>query len=106
MTTHVVGNGEPAGIVIEGDFTIYTVAQWKGRLFNRLAANSRLDLDLSGVSEIDTAGQQLLIAVKLHAMAIGGSLRVTAHSPAVVDVLDLCRLGSFFGDPVLISKAA
>jgi anti-anti-sigma factor len=106
MATHAEANGERAFIAIEGEFTIYTVAQWKCRLFTRLAANRNLDLDLSGVGEIDTAGQQLLIAVKLHAMAIGGSLRVTAHSPAVVEVLDLCRLGSFFGDPVLIPKAA
>ena len=106
MATRAEGKSERAFIAIEGKFTIYTAAQWKCRLFTRLAANRHLDLDLSGVSEIDTAGQQLLIAVKLHAMAIGGSLRVVAHSPVVVDVLDLCRLRGFFGAPGLISEAA
>ena len=62
-------------------------------------------VDLSGVSEIDTAGQQLLIAAKIRAMALGTTLRVIAHSPAVVEVLDLCRLGGFFGDPVLIAES-
>lgn len=93
-------------ITIEGEFTIYTVAEWKRCLFERLSASRELELDLSKVNAIDTAGQQLLIATKLRAMALGTTLRVVAHSPAVVEVLDLCRLGAFFGDPVLIAEAA
>lgn len=95
-----------ARIAIEGEFTIYTVADWKRTLFDKLAASRVLDLDLSGVSEIDTAGQQLLIAAKIRAMALGTKFRVVAHSPAVVEVLDLCRLGGFFGDPVLMAESA
>jgi anti-sigma B factor antagonist len=106
MAIHVQPENGPARIAIEGEFTIYTVADWKSKLFDKLAAFRALDLDLSGVSEIDTAGQQLLIAAKIRAMALGTTLRVVAHSPVVVEVLDLCRLGSFFGDLVLMAESA
>jgi anti-sigma B factor antagonist len=99
MAHHAHPQNGPGRIAIEGEFTIYTVADWKSKLFDKLAAFRALDLDLSGVSEIDTAGQQLLIAAKIRAMALGTTLRVVA-------VLDLCRLGSFFGDLVLMAESA
>ena len=102
MDIHAEAAGEQGFIAIDGEFTIYAVAEWKLALFDKLGACAGLDIDLSGVSEIDTAGQQLLIAAKRHATATGKRLRLCGHSQAVVDMLDLCRLGGFFGDPVLM----
>ena len=92
-------NGAPARLAIEGEFTIYTVAQWKPRLLEQIDGGAALELDMSGVSEIDAAGQQLLLAAQLHARALGGSVRVSACSKAVTDLLALCWLAGRFGLP-------
>jgi anti-sigma B factor antagonist len=94
---------EPAFLAIDGELTIYAVTEWQQALSAKFAACGALDVDLSGVTEIDTAGQQLLVAAKLHALATGKQLRLLGHTQPVLDMLDLCRLGSFFGDPVLLS---
>ena len=90
-------------LAIDGELTIYAVSEWQQALVARFAACGALDIDLSGVTEIDTAGPQLLIAAKCHALATGKQLRLTGHTQPVLDLLDLCRLGSFFGDPVLLA---
>jgi anti-sigma B factor antagonist len=103
MDNQAQAAGEQGFIAIDGEFTIYAVADWKRALFDKLDTCAGLDIDLSGVSEIDTAGQQLLVAAKHYASTAGKALRLLGHSQAVVDMLDLCRLGGFFGDPVLIA---
>jgi len=50
-------------------------------------------LDLAGVTEIDTAGLQLLLVARRTAAAGRRPLRLRAVSPAVRSVLELCRWG-------------
>lgn len=87
---------------LEGELTIYTAAELKGRLLEALAAPEPLEIDLSQVSEIDTAGLQLLMLAKREAAARGTSLTLTGHSHAVIECLDLCNLTAAFGDQVVI----
>ena len=61
-----------------------------------------MEIDLAGVSEIDSAGLQLLVMAKNEARARGKTLGISRHSPAVLEVLDTCNLEGFFGDAVLI----
>ena len=87
---------------LEGELTIYTAAELKGRLLEALAAPEPLEIDLSQVSEIDTAGLQLLMLAKREASTRGTSLTLTGHSHAVIECLDLCNLTAVFGDQVVI----
>ena len=48
-------------LTILEDLTIYNALEQKQQLLDALSATSRLELDLSQVAEIDTAGLQLLI---------------------------------------------
>ncbi|WP_018150993.1 STAS domain-containing protein [Leeia oryzae] len=89
---------------VEGEMTIFTAASIKEKLAALLSASSRLEIDLSGVNEIDTAGVQLLLATKKECQAKGGDLTLVHHSIQVLDVLDLCNLTTIFGDPVVISS--
>jgi len=93
-------------IAITGELSIYTALELKNTLLAGLSANAELELDLSGVSEFDAAGLQLLVAIKQEATAAGKVLRFTGHSPAVLDLLDLSGLAGFFGDPLLIVRNA
>jgi anti-sigma B factor antagonist len=95
-------NGTQGCLAIEGEMTIYTAEALKERLMGALLECTEIELDLSGVTEIDSAGQQLLVLAKLESMIDNKTLRLVRHSPAVVEVIDLCGLAGFFGDPILI----
>lgn len=83
--------------------TIYNALDQKNRLMSALAEVDMLELDLSHVGEIDTAGLQLLILSKREAARLNKSVTIVAHSPAVRQTLDFCQLAAFFGDPVVIT---
>lgn len=89
---------------IEQEMTIYTAAEMKAQLMGMLEKNAELELDLSQVGELDTAGLQLLILAKRECLARNGNLHLVGHSPAVLDVLNLCNMVQYFGDPVVISS--
>jgi anti-sigma B factor antagonist len=93
---------EPCHFTIEGEMTIYTALELKGRLLAPLDQYAHMEIDLTGVSEIDSAGLQLLVMAKNEARARGKTLSIFGHSPAVLEAMDLCKLEGFFGDPVLI----
>jgi anti-sigma B factor antagonist len=91
---------------IDGDLTIYRAAELKQLLLAPLGEGVTLELDLSGVTEFDTAGLQLLMLARNTAQAAGGELKLSAHSPAVIDVLDLLNLTAWFGDQLVIPPRA
>lgn len=90
--------GEGAGAAaIEGELSIYTVADLKAE-FAALAAGE-LEIDLSGVTDIDTAGLQWLLMAKRRA---GGGLRFVQHSAPVLALIELARLAGRLGDPLVL----
>ena len=93
-----------AGVLrIEGEFTIFRAAELKAVL---LADPAPLEINLSGVTEMDTAGVQLLMLAKQTALAHQRELRLVAHSPAVMDVFEMLNLAAYFGDPLLLTSPA
>ena len=97
-------NSSPPALAISGEFTIFTAADLKPRLLHAVidAESEDVDIDLSEVSEIDSAGLQLMVMTKREALARGKNVRFVRHSDPVLDLVDLCDLSGFFGDPVLI----
>ncbi|QDF95528.1 anti-sigma B factor antagonist [Azoarcus sp. DD4] len=89
-------------LAIVEDMTIYHAAAQKQQLVDALAATDDLEIDLSAVAEIDTAGFQLLILVKREASRLGKKARIVAHSQAVREVVDFFNMAAEFGDPMLI----
>ncbi|MFI3137554.1 MAG: STAS domain-containing protein [Methylococcaceae bacterium] len=79
---------------IEGEMTIYTAAEQKNLLLAFIASGHTLEINLSQVNELDTAGTQLLILAKQHAAKAQKQLRFVMHSKAVLDVLALANLTS------------
>jgi ABC-type transporter Mla MlaB component len=94
--------GETVKLSIDEDMTIYNAGSLKTRIINALGSASELELDLSAVSEIDTSGIQLLILAKREAVAAKKAMRITAHSRAVGELLDLYHIVAYFGDPLVI----
>lgn len=90
---------------VNGEMTIYTAAECRKQLLQCLQSCREAEIDLSGVSDIDSAGVQLLIQAKREGAAHGKAVRLVAHSPAVQEIIDLFRLAGDFGDPMVIAPA-
>lgn len=84
------------------DLTIYHALEQKQALLDALAIGGDLELDLSQVGEMDTAGLQLLILLKKEAQSAGKCVRIVAHSQAVSSLIDFCNVAAEFGDPLVI----
>jgi len=89
-------------LVVTNDLTIYHALELKPTLLDALANTQELELNLSQVSEMDTAGLQLLILLKKEAQRAGKCVRIVAHSQAVSSVIDFCNMAAEFGDPLVI----
>jgi anti-sigma B factor antagonist len=89
---------------VAGEMTIYQAAELKAELLPCLELGAELEINLSGVSEMDTAGFQLLLLTKRVAAGVGKPLRLTEHSQATLEVLDLLNMASYFGDPVMMPR--
>jgi len=96
-------NATAPALAIRGEFTIFCAAEMKARLVETLENPATdLEIDLADVTEIDSAGLQLMVLIKREAIARGKTLRFAQHSAAVLDLLDLYDMVGFFGDPIVI----
>lgn len=89
-------------LILEGPLSIYTAHEIKSCLLAALQDTPALHLDLSQVTDIDSAGLQLLYLAKREATRAGHTLHIVAHSDVVREAIDLCNLNAYFGDPTLI----
>lgn len=85
---------------IDGDMTIYTAAELKDELIRHISTPGEMEMDLSNVGEMDSAGLQLLILAKREAARMNNMLSFNRHSRAVLDVINLCNMAGYFGDPI------
>lgn len=87
---------------IEGELTIFRAMELKPAL---LAMPPVSEIDLSGVTELDTAGVQLLMLAKKTARANGRDVRLVGHSPAVIEVFELLNVAAYFGDHLVMDSS-
>lgn len=88
---------------INGELTIYTAQAEKQHLQAFLETGDELELNLSQVAEIDSAGLQVLIVLKQEAARRQKALRYVMHSKVVLDVLEMTNMTSSFGDQVVLT---
>jgi anti-sigma B factor antagonist len=72
-------------LVLEAELTIRQAAELREQLLQACAAGVSA-LDLSGVTEFDSAGLQLLVACQRSANELGRSLQLRTPSPTVQPV--------------------
>lgn len=93
---------EVGRLTLETDLTIYNAIECKRQLVDALHTLKTLELDLSHIAEMDTAGFQLLVMAKRESQRLDHTLRIVAHSPAVREVIEFYNMVAFFGDPIVI----
>lgn len=86
-------------LLIAGPMTLSTAAHWRERLLAVDDAQGDMELDLSGVSDIDAAAIQLLVRLRQQARGASRRLRLLAPSTCVHEALDFCHLSEFFEIP-------
>ena len=86
--------------------TIDQAAQQKTSLLEALQKHAQMDIDLSNINEMDTAGLQLLLLLKRTAEKAGKNISLVAHSPASLDVIDRYNLAAYFDNPAINSPAS
>ena len=91
-------------MTVEGEMTVAFVTDFDRQMQEARAKDGALELDLSGVTEMDTAGLQAMFMAKRRAAAEGVQLTIVGHSQAVLHVLDLLNVGRELGDPLVITS--
>jgi len=104
MTTDNVSRTDKAALRIDGELTIYRATELKQSLLAALDQTQELEVDLAAVTELDTAGVQILMLLKRQALATERKLHLVAHSPPVLEVFELLNLAAYFGDPLVIPR--
>lgn len=90
LSMHV--KNESSGRVLisfDGEMSIYNVRQIKDSLVESIRKNSGIELDLSKVNKIDTAGYQIIMAAKKEAAGKGKSIRVINPASEVKNIFKL-----------------
>jgi anti-anti-sigma factor len=80
---------------IEGNMDIYSVSDIKSGLSKGFMSSSGIEIDMSEVSEIDTAGFQLLVLARREAGRTGKSFRIVAMSQPVSSVIELYKMENY-----------
>ena len=91
---------------IGGEMTIYDAAELKEKLMGVMEDSRPLELNLSKVTELDSAGVQLLMLVKKEREKQNCSLSLSNHSDEVLNVFELLGLATHFKDPIVMQKSA
>jgi anti-anti-sigma factor len=86
---------------IDGELTIFRAMELKPVIF---AVPPVTEIDLSGVTDLDTAGVQLLMLAKKTAHAQARDIKLVGHSPAVMDVFELLNVAAYFGDHLVMDS--
>lgn len=94
-------------LLVNGGFTIFQAAEYKPQLLGVIDnADDILELDLSGVEEIDSTGLQLLLLMKREAALQYKQLFFNGISPAVQSVIEMLHLHEIFGTEMSLQGLA
>ncbi len=102
MSVDVQQEGTRAKVLVSGEFTIYTVGDIKARLAEVMQNCDDIEVDLADITEVDTAGVQLMLIAKRNP---GKNVVFTNHTPALLRLIDLASLGRTLGDLMVVDAA-
>ncbi len=83
-------------LAIDEDMTIYAIEGLKLALTDEIELCDKLELDLSAVEEIDSAGIQLLLALRRELMLKKKELKLTSVSSVVNNLMESYELKEYF----------
>lgn len=101
MSSSIQLKQKTLSVLVSDELSIYTASALGEQITKKLSGAEKITVNLRQVTEVDTAGLQLLIAIKnLHSEY---DIEFVEHSPAVLEVLELCGMAGEFNDSVILS---
>lgn len=97
----VMGEGRAS---LAGELCVFHAAELKPRLLAIATTTGEQEIDLAQVSEVDTAGVQLLLLAQREAARAGIRLSYVNHSEPVLEALALLNLAPDFGEPAPVNR--
>lgn len=79
-------------LCVQGEMVVYKAQALKESLLPALGNAAGLQLDMSGVTELDTAGLQLLILLKREADEAKKTIKLKNCSVPAMEVFRLCNI--------------
>lgn len=94
MALKIKNTKKKLSLCIDGDFTIYSVEEYRKSIAKRFNADQVLEVDLSEVEDIDTSGLQLLAAMDKQCSDSGTEMMISAASTVAQEAIDAICLVS------------
>lgn len=93
----------PNGIKVHlrEEMKISTVAEDRDHLVQLIQPSHELEIDLAGLEEIDTAGVQLLVALRKEAISAGCDCHFSGCPESAMEAFGRLGLGSLLNEPIL-----
>lgn len=89
----------PGRHLLAGELCIQDAADLKPELLGILVQGADCEIDLSQVSEVDSAGVQLLLMLRREAEQRGCGLSFVNHSAVALEVIQLLNLSTALSQP-------
>jgi len=96
MTINIKNSKGHSTITIDGDLTIFQIADYHKQLVKQCESATSATVELNDEAELDTAGIQLLISLQRQFQSAGGDLTVSTTGEQSAKVIDLFNLSSQF----------
>jgi len=102
MEINAQNNNGRCAVVLGGELTIYVAAELKAGLVDAVGACAETEINLAAVSDIDTAGLQVLVLAKREAAAAGNDTALDGLVQVFIQMRELYNVAALFGDPLVI----
>ena len=96
MSSNIQRKQKTLSIMVSDELSIYSVSALGEEIMRQLPEVEKITVDLSQVTEMDSAGLQLLIAIKN--LQTEYAVEFVGHTSAVLEVLDVCGMAGEFND--------
>ncbi|MBS1208493.1 MAG: hypothetical protein H6R19_891 [Proteobacteria bacterium] len=92
-------------LTVPEEFTVHQVGEFAPRLLEAARSGDKVQVDLSGVHHIDTAGIQLLLTLRREASRSLTRLEFANPSPAVNEMVAFYQLDALLRAPAPLMSA-
>lgn len=99
MNEQIIVGEERGALSLIGDWTIFSVGKLKQTLLDAVGASEDIRLDMTGVSDFDAAGMQLLWLIRRQAVSQNRGFSIARASEPVRQALERVDLATTFGLP-------
>lgn len=97
MPVTINTNEARCALTFSGELNIYNAADTLAQIKSEMSKTLPIHIDLAEVDEVDAAGLQILMAIRLHTISHALTFQLENPSDAVMTLIELSDMAGFFG---------